>query len=65
MPADRAPGTVSVITREEIERAHYTSLVDVLRHVSGIHVEQPGSRGGRASIYTRGLDPNQTLMVCA
>jgi outer membrane cobalamin receptor len=63
MPADRAPGTVSVITREEIERAQYTSLVDVLRHVPGIHVEQPGSRGGRASIYTRGLDPNQTLVL--
>jgi outer membrane cobalamin receptor len=52
-----------VITREQIERAHYTSLVDVLRHVPGIHVEQPGSRGGRASIYTRGLDPNQTLIL--
>jgi vitamin B12 transporter len=63
MPADRAPGTVSVITREEIERARYTSLVDVLRHVPGVHMEQPGSRGGRASIYTRGLDPNQTLIL--
>jgi len=63
MPEDRAPGTVSVITREEIERAHYTSLVDVLRGVPGIHIEQPGSRGGRASVYTRGLDPNQTLIL--
>lgn len=62
-PTDRAPGTVSVITREQIERSHYTSLVDVLRHVPGVHVEQPGSRGGRASIYTRGLDPNQTLIL--
>jgi outer membrane cobalamin receptor len=63
VPADRAPGTVSVITREEIERSHYTSVVDVLRHVPGVHVEQPGSRGGRASIYTRGLDPSQTLIL--
>jgi outer membrane cobalamin receptor len=52
-----------VITREEIERGHYTSVVDVLRRVPGIHVEQPGSRGGRASIYTRGLDPNHTLIL--
>lgn len=63
MPAERAPGTISVITREEIERAHYTSVVDVLRGVPGIHIEQPGSRGGRASIYTRGLDPSQTLIL--
>jgi len=62
-PAKFAPGTVSVIGREEIERGHYTSVVDVLRRVPGVHVEQPGSRGGRASIYTRGLDPNHTLVL--
>jgi len=62
-PADHATGTVSVIEREEIERGHYTSVVDVLRQVPGIHIEQPGPRGGRASIYTRGLDPNHTLIL--
>lgn len=63
VPAEYAPGTLSVIGREEIERGHYTSVVDILRRVPGIHVEQPGSRGGRASIYTRGLDPNHTLIL--
>jgi len=62
-PLGYAPGTFSVITREEIERGHYTSVVDILRRVPGVHVEQPGSRGGRASIYTRGLDPNHTLVL--
>ncbi len=62
-PLEYAPGTITVIGRDEIERGHYTSLVDVLRRVPGIHVEQPGSRGGRASIYTRGLDPNHTLIL--
>ena len=62
-PPEYAPGTFSVISREEIERGHYTSVVDILRRVPGLHVEQPGSRGGRASIYTRGLDPNHTLIL--
>jgi len=62
-PLESAPGALTVIGREEIERGHYTSLVDVLRRVPGLHVEQPGSRGGRASIYTRGLDPNHTLIL--
>jgi outer membrane cobalamin receptor len=62
-PPEYAPGTITVITREEIERGHYTSVVDALRRVPGVHVEQPGSRGGRASIYTRGLDPNHTLIL--
>jgi outer membrane cobalamin receptor len=63
LPPESAPGTFSVISREEIERGHYTSVVDILRRVPGIHVGQPGSRGGRASIYTRGLDPNHTLVL--
>ncbi len=62
-PPEYAPGTFSVISREQIERGHYTSVLDVLRRVPGVHVEQPGSRGGRASIYTRGLDPNHTLIL--
>ncbi len=62
-PLGYAPGTFTVIAREEIERGHYTSVVDILRRVPGVHVEQPGSRGGRASIYTRGLDPNHTLIL--
>jgi outer membrane cobalamin receptor len=63
LPPESAPGTFSVISREQIERGHYTSVVDILRRVPGIHVGQPGSRGGRASIYTRGLDPNHTLIL--
>ncbi|MBW2577628.1 MAG: TonB-dependent receptor [Deltaproteobacteria bacterium] len=63
LPSESAPGTFSVIAREEIERGHYTSVVDILRRVPGLHVGQPGSRGGRASIYMRGLDPNHTLVL--
>jgi len=62
-PPEYTPGTFSVISREEIERGHYTSVVDILRRLPGVHVEQPGSRGGRASIYMRGLDPNHTLIL--
>jgi len=60
---ENAPGTFTVISREEIESGHYTSMVDILRRVPGLHVEQPGFRGGRASIYTRGLEANHTLIL--
>ncbi len=62
-PSEYAPGTFSVIAREEIERGHYTSVVELLRRVPGVHVGQPGARGGRTSIYTRGLDPNHTVIL--
>jgi len=63
LPPESAPGTFSVISREQIDRGHYTSVVDILRRVPGVHLGQPGSRGGRASVYTRGLDPNHTLIL--
>ncbi len=63
MPLESTPASVTVITREEIKRGAYTSLVDVMRHLPGIHLDEPGSRGSRASLYTRGLDPNQTVVM--
>ncbi len=38
-------------------------MTEVLRHRAGLHIEQPGARGGRASVYGRGLDPNHTLIL--
>lgn len=63
LPLESVPASVTVITREEIERGAYTSLVDVMRHIPGIHLDEAGSRGGRASLYTRGLDPNHTVVM--
>jgi hypothetical protein len=63
LPVESVPASVTVITREDIERGAYTSLVDVMRHIPGIHLEEAGSRGGRASLYTRGLDPNHTVVM--
>jgi outer membrane cobalamin receptor len=40
MPAERAPGTITVITREEIERAHNPTVLDERRCVPGMHIEQ-------------------------
>ena len=62
-PLSRTPASVSIITREDIELGAYTSLAEVLRFVPGVHLDQPGSRGSRASLYTRGLDPNLTVVM--
>lgn len=68
--ASRIPGTLeettasmTLISREEIEARQPASMVDLLRHVSGLHVDQPGGRGGVSSVYIRGADPNFTVVL--
>ncbi len=56
-------GTTTVVTREQIEALRPTSTVELLRRVSGLHIDQPGGRGGVSSVYLRGSDPNFTLVL--
>lgn len=62
-PLLQIPGAVDVIDRQTIEAQHWDGVVEALRHLEGIYVEQPGARGSRADIYMRGLDPNHTLVM--
>lgn len=55
--------SLTVVGEREIERSRYDNVSELLRHVPGVHLDQPGSRGGRSSIYLRGLDPNQTVIL--
>lgn len=58
------PGaSVTVVTREELERQQPASVIDVLRRVPGLHIDQRGGRGGVSSVYMRGADPNYTLVL--
>jgi outer membrane cobalamin receptor len=57
------PITIYVITREEILRNHYYSLIDVVRNFPGIRVSQPGSGEAGESFHLRGLSGNLYTMV--
>lgn len=55
--------SVTVITREQIEAQHAVSVIEVLRQVPGLYIDQPGARGGTSSVYLRGGDPNYTSVM--
>ena len=42
----RTGGDVKVITREEIEKRHYTDLSEAIKRVPGVAIQSPGYRGG-------------------
>ena len=62
-PVVDIPAGVSVIDRQTIEERGYTTLTDALSAVPGIHVSQSGGPGGNASVFVRGTNSNQVLVL--
>ena len=54
---------VTVITREEIEKHESVVVSDVLRSVPGLDVTQYGTPGSLTSLFTRGTNSTQTLVL--
>jgi vitamin B12 transporter len=57
------PATVTVIERREIEDRQATSVADLLRTVPGVSVARSGSPGKATSVFVRGANSNQTLVL--
>lgn len=57
------PITIHVVTREEIESNHYTSLTDVLKSLPGMRVSQPGTGELGETFQLRGLTGNLYTMI--
>jgi vitamin B12 transporter len=55
--------SATVITADEIEHRQATDVLELLRDAAGINVVQQGSRGGPASLFSRGGESNFTLVL--
>lgn len=62
-PLHDATASVTVISRQQIDARHASSVTDLLRQVAGLHVDQAGARGSVSSVYMRGGDPNFTVVM--
>jgi len=58
-----APAAVTVVAREEIEDSQQDTVSGLLRRVPGLTVVQSGDNGGVTSVFTRGTNSNQTLVL--
>jgi vitamin B12 transporter len=54
---------ITVVTREEIEKQEAAVVSDVLRSVPGLDVTQYGTPGSLTSLFTRGTNSTQTLVL--
>ena len=60
---EETPGTVTVVGREELDRALARDVRDALRYEPGVSVENGPARFGLGNISIRGLDGNRVQML--
>ncbi|WP_376693341.1 TonB-dependent receptor domain-containing protein [Wenzhouxiangella sp. EGI_FJ10409] len=61
--ADESLAAVSVITREDIDRAQAPDLLELLRLEAGVDIVRSGGPGGQTSLFMRGTNSNHVLVL--
>ncbi|MBJ3815242.1 TonB-dependent vitamin B12 receptor BtuB [Shimwellia pseudoproteus] len=62
-PVNTVLAPIDVVTREEIDRWQAKSLNDVLRRLPGVDIAQYGGLGQSSSLFIRGTETRQTLIL--
>ncbi|HEV2540728.1 MAG TPA: TonB-dependent vitamin B12 receptor [Frateuria sp.] len=60
---DDALSSVTVITREDIDRLQPVSLIDLLQGLPGVSFTQAGGLGQQSSLFLRGTNSSHTLLL--
>jgi len=58
-----APASITVITREELDKKPYITLLDAVREVEGIDVGETTDKTGQGGISIRGMGADYTLIL--
>ncbi len=62
-PLRETAASVTVIDEQEIEQRQAETVAEVLRTVPGVDIVQNGSRGTTTSVFIRGSESDQTLVL--
>src|SRR5262245_4974899 len=62
-PLKEVAPAVTVVTQEDLQQQQANTIAEALRNVPGVEVEQQGSRGTSTSVFIRGAEPDQTLVL--
>lgn len=58
-----APASISVITREDLSKRPYMTLLDAVRDLEGVDVGETRDKTGQGSISMRGMGADYTLIL--
>lgn len=62
-PVNTVLAPTDVVTRADIDKWQARSVIDVLRRLPGVDIAQNGGLGQSASVYVRGTEAKQLLML--
>lgn len=62
-PADQTLASVTVITREDIERLQPHSVAELLTGLAGVSIANTGGLGKATSVFLRGTEADETLVL--
>lgn len=60
---DQSLAAVTVISRDDIERAQATDITELLRTQAGVDVTRTGGTGQQTSVFLRGTNSNHVLVL--
>lgn len=58
-----APASISVVTREELQKRPYITLIDAVRDLEGVDVGETTDKTGQRTISMRGMGAEYTLIL--
>ena len=58
-----APASISVITREQLQKRPYVTLIDAVRDLEGVDVGETSDKTGQKTISIRGMGGEYTLIL--
>ena len=58
-----APASISVITKEELEKKPYMTLLDAVRDLEGVDIGETRDKTGQGTISMRGMGADYTLIL--
>ncbi len=62
-PTKEVASSYTIITAQEIEAHQYRTLSDALKNAPGVSLTPAGGAGAQASVFLRGSNSNQTLVL--
>lgn len=58
-----APASITVITKDQLEKKPYTNLLDAMKYIEGVDIGETTDKSGQGSVSIRGMGADYTLFL--